>query len=163
MRVREIFRYPKRDNLCFMRYRTSRLSPLVRGSNELLIVTGSYFHSFSMFAPLWKLGDRSLGTTTSGPRSARAACSSNAAFALNLISSKMRTSVAISQAVKQTISVRSGNDLRREIAATGAFGESPLPKIRLAVARSASVVPSIGMFIFMVEGTCGRQRAAISP
>jgi hypothetical protein len=69
--------------------------------------------------------------------------------------------VAISQVVKQTISVRSGNDLRREMAATGSFGESVLPR-RLAIARSASVASSIGTFIFMVEDTWERHGAAIS-
>ena len=65
--------------------------------------------------------------------------------------------MAISQAVKQTISVRSGNDLRREIAAIGAFGESPLSRARLATVRSASVAPSIGMFIFIAQHTFGRR------
>ena len=68
----------------------------------------------------------------------------------------------ISQAVKQTIRVRNGNELRREIAAPGALGNSPFPKVRVAMARSASVASSIGTFIFMVEDTSGRYRAAIS-
>ena len=63
--------------------------------------------------------------------------------------------MVISQAVKQTIRVRSGNDLRREIAAAGALGKSPFPKVRLAMARSASIASSIGTFIFMVEDTGG--------
>jgi SRSO17 transposase len=65
----------------------------------------------------------------------------------------MRTSVAMSQIVKHTTRVRSGNELRREIAAPGALGKSPLPKVRLAMARSASVASSIGTFIFMAEDT----------
>ena len=47
-------------------------------------ISGPWVHNVCIVAPLGTWDGRSLGTTTSGPRSARAACSSNAAFALDL-------------------------------------------------------------------------------
>ena len=61
-----------------------RLANCCRRGEQVFIRRRFCLHSFCILEPLGKLGDRSLGTTISGPRSARAACSSNAAFALDL-------------------------------------------------------------------------------
>jgi hypothetical protein len=74
-----------------------------------------YVHNVCIFAPLERSDDRSLGTITSGARNVRPACSSSSIRALNLISSKTRTSVAISQIVKQATNVRNGNVLGKSI------------------------------------------------
>ena len=74
-----------------------------------------YVHNVCIFAPVGRSDGRSLGTITSGARNVRPACSSSSILALNLISSKTSTSVAISQIVKQTTNVRSGNVLGNSI------------------------------------------------
>src|SRR5262245_38219516 len=146
MRGRKIFRYPKRDNISIRRLR--RRWALLSADAEVkgfLFAASFCFHNFSIFASPGRLDGGSVGTHTCDPRSARAVCSSNWAFALNLISSKTRTSVAISQVVKQIISVASGNDLRRGIGVTELFGGSP-----------ASDASSGNAFMLMTKNTCAR-------
>jgi hypothetical protein len=85
--------------------------------------------------------------------------------------------VAISQIVKQTISVRSGNRRRPVSAATGPVGKSPLAKMRLLMVRCSSLRSAGSLtgsgnvqdsksprysFVFMPKRSRLRQRAAIS-
>ena len=118
-----------------------------------------------MLAALDGLDGRSLGTT-----SARTAWSVSSALALNLTSSTTRTSVTMSQVVKQIISVRSGNRLNslifmasrhvrwntvllsrvREISAVPLAGLCVIHCSELGVAADVNKEPS---FISVLPGT----------
>ena len=61
--------------------------------------------------------------------------------------------MAISQTVKQTISVRSGNARRADIAAPGSLSESPVASMRLFITRSTSI-PCRPRLVASVDLTC---------
>src|SRR5258708_24829643 len=65
----------------------------------------------------------------------------------------MRTWVEISQTVKQTISVRSGNGRRADIAAPGSLSESPVASMGLLITRSTSI-PCRPRLVASVDLTC---------